>query len=355
MQVRSYTFPDCPKPNRYAAKHHRRDTDRPIQEDPHSVLRRARHAHAAAVQGAIDSRCDDRRRGLPLEPTQSTTDITPTGYASHQVSYHDMAEQHPEGRQQQSTKPPEDSAQSTTAGKENTRRSKRVSFATDAYTTLSLANGIDFTNTVIISAGEGSTTQFVVHRNLLACSSPFFEELLRPSSGRAGEDKAKIQLPGVHPKGLNIFLHWLYNYHFREPYGVSTPAAACIKHLGYAHVLGQVADITSFRHYCVDQIISFFEDEGLKLKGANAVLAEHVYPAARGTRLSILCVDLLVWQGYRDPLGYSWGLFENKTLRDEMDAAMHKQSMLRCLKKDVRPPYLVNLDRYHDRIEEDKI
>lgn len=222
------------------------------------------------------------------------------------------------------------------------RDTKSVRFAPDTFATPSTAKGIDFTSTVTLIAGENGSAGFIVHKNLLARSSPFFEHLLKPSSGKTGDDRDTIRIPEVHPKGLNIFLHWLYRNDLAHTYARSTSTASSIKHLGYAHALGQLAKMRAFRNYCVREIITLSRHK--QLKNVVKVLAQHVYPAAGDTPLAKLCVDVILWDGDRDQmLDCDVAIGRNTRLCREMVQALKKK---RNMKNDAKPPYVDNVYQY---------
>lgn len=223
---------------------------------------------------------------------------------------------------------------------------KHVHFAPEAYATPS-AMDIDFTNVVTLVAGEGHSAHFKVHKNLLARSSSFFDQLLQPGSGEADDDKDTLILPGIKPKGLNIFLHWLYDFDLTDSYRKNASPAASIKYLSQAHVLGQLADIPKFRNYCVDEVIYLLQGSYMRL--VNKTLAEDVYPSAGQTKLATLCVDFLVWDGDKDPMGHSPAVHLDGKLKYDIEDARH----MREVALEAEKHYLDNPCDYHEEVNGD--
>ena len=228
------------------------------------------------------------------------------------------------------------------------KHTKHVRFATETHAVLPLEKGIDFTSTFTLIAGEGHSASFTVHQNLLACSSPFFQQLLQPSNAEstATDDNDTVVLPGIRPKGINIFLHWLYKSDLRETYSIASSPASLIKHLGEAHALGQLADIAAFRDYCVDETI-FLLGSG-HLNSVNKMLADHVYPAAGQTPLAKLCVNFVAWEGDKDAMGYSYSVYQNEKLRHDIEDALRVKKARLAVDGDARPPYVEDASMYHE-------
>lgn len=124
----------------------------------------------------------------------------------------------------------------------------------------------DFTETVIICAGE-EQKEYIVHKNVLATSSSEFLNRMLSNGWRETREK-RLSLPETLPDVLEIYLHWMYTGNVI--FGLTPTFANSVRKVEL-YILGDYLDDMTFCETIVDGMVVPFGEPERELPNATAV------------------------------------------------------------------------------------
>lgn len=186
--------------------------------------------------------------------------------------------------------------------------------------------------------GDGAYTTFIVHRNLLAASSPVFDSDL----AMVPEILVYPDIGG--PKAFNVYLSWLYTKD-RKPYLSNTAGEqATFTLLVQCLILGRKIDSVPFQDFVMDAIIDDLETLSRPSDKFLEFVVEHIY--TREPAIEVLedfCVDFLVWRC----ANFGTGWFDCRKFHADKQEALDRSKASKSSGGKALPPWEEDLCQYH--------